>query len=139
MKTPAKNFQDLLVWQKAHEFVLSTYRFTRSFPKSELFCLTAQLRRASISIPANIAEGFKKRGVKDKLRLLNVAQGSAEESHYYLILAEDLGYGNTSTLRGALGEVVRMLEAYCKALGKNHPGHLGGRNTGNGIQETGDR
>src|SRR5215471_7125990 len=116
MKQPAKNFQDLLVWQKAHEFVLSTYRFTRSFPKSELFCLTSHLRRASISIPANIAEGFKKRGAKDKLRLLNVAQGSAEETHYYLILAQDLGYGDTSKLREALGEVVRMLEAYCKAL-----------------------
>ena len=122
MKQPAKNFQDLLVWQKAHEFVLSTYRFTRSFPKSELFCLTSQLRRASISIPANIAEGFKKRGAKDKLRLLNVAQGSAEETHYYLILAQDLGYGDTSKRREALGEAVRMLEAYCKALSKNHPG-----------------
>jgi four helix bundle protein len=122
MKRAAKNFQDVLVWQKAHEFVLSTCRFTRSFPKSGLFSLTSQLRRASISIPANIAEGFKKRGVKDKLRLLNVTLCSAEESHYYLILAEDLGYGDTSRLRETLGQVVRMLEAYCKALGKNHPG-----------------
>jgi four helix bundle protein len=121
MKQPAKNFQDLLVWQKAHEFVLATYRLSGSFSKSELFGLTSQLRRASISIPANIAEGFKKRGAKDKLRLLNVAQGSAEETHYYLILAQDLGYGNTSTLREAPGEVVRMLEAYSKALSKNHP------------------
>jgi four helix bundle protein len=72
--------------------------------------------------PANVAEGFKKRGIKDKLLLLNVAQGSAEETHYYLILAQDLGYGDTSKLREALGEVVRMLEAYCKALSKNHPG-----------------
>jgi 23S rRNA-intervening sequence protein len=80
MKQPAKNFQDLLVWQKAHEFVLATYRFSGSFPKAELFGLTSQLRRASVSIPANIAEGFKKRGIKDKLRLLNVAQGSAEET-----------------------------------------------------------
>jgi four helix bundle protein len=97
-------------------------RFSGSFPKAELFGLTSQLRRASVSIPANIAEGFKKRGIKDKLRLLNVAQGSAEETHYYLILAQDLRYGDTSKLREALGQVIRMLEAYCKALGKNHPG-----------------
>jgi four helix bundle protein len=121
MKTPAKNFQDLHVWQKAHEFVLASYRFSGSFPKSELFGLTSQLRRACVSIPANIAEGFKKRGIKDKLRLLNVAQGSAEETHYYLILAQDLKYGETESLRRALGEVIRLLEGYCKAVTQNHP------------------
>jgi four helix bundle protein len=75
-KTPAKTFQDLIVWQKAHQFVLGSYRFTESFPKSELYGLVSQLRRAAVSIPANIAEGFKKRGKADKARFMNVAQGS---------------------------------------------------------------
>ena len=60
--TPARTFQDLLVWQKAHRFVLEVYRLTEDFPKREIYGLTSQLRRAAVSIPANIAEGFKKRG-----------------------------------------------------------------------------
>ncbi len=63
----AKNFTDLLVWQKAHKFVLATYELSKGFPKEELFTLTSQLRRAAISIPANIAEGFKKRSGPEKL------------------------------------------------------------------------
>ena len=59
-RAPARTFQDLLVWQKAHQFVLSVYRLTDGFPKNELFGLTSQFRRAAVSIPANIAEGFKK-------------------------------------------------------------------------------
>ena len=72
---PSKTFEDLIVWQKAHQWVLSVYRFTESFPKRELFGLTSQLCRAAISIPANIAEGFKKMGKADKARFYNIAQG----------------------------------------------------------------
>jgi len=61
MRTPATSFEDLVVWQKAHEFVLATYRLTRTFPRSETYGLFSQWRRAAISIAANIAEGFKKR------------------------------------------------------------------------------
>lgn len=60
IRAAAKNFQDLIVWQKAHQFVLATYRFSERFPKTETYGLTSQFRRAAISIPANIAEGFKK-------------------------------------------------------------------------------
>jgi four helix bundle protein len=70
----SKSFVDLVAWQKAHELVLSIYRLTRAFPKDELFCLTSQMRRAAVSVPANIAEGFKRRGRQDKLRFLNIAQ-----------------------------------------------------------------
>jgi len=73
-KVPAKCFQDLMVWQKAHKFVLSVYRYSENFPKNEIYALTSQLRRAAIAIPANIAEGFKKRGEKDKVRFFNIAQ-----------------------------------------------------------------
>jgi len=116
MQEPAKKFQDLVVWQKAHQFVLATYLVTGAFPKSETFGLTSQLRRSSVSIAANIAEGFKKRGNRDKVRLLNIAQGSLEESRYYLILAEDLGYGNCKELHTNLTEASKLLEAYSQAI-----------------------
>ena len=112
----AKSFRDLLVWQKAHEFVLSVYKFTEAFPKHETYGLSSQMRRAAVSIPANIAEGFRKRGKPDKARFLNMAEGSLEECRYYLILAEDLGYGQTHKLMKVLEEVSRLLYAYSKAI-----------------------
>jgi four helix bundle protein len=69
---PAKMFQDLIVWQKAHQFVLSIYHFSENFPKSELYGLTSQFKRAAVSIPANIAEGFKKRTKPDKIKFMNI-------------------------------------------------------------------
>ncbi|HEX6566224.1 MAG TPA: four helix bundle protein [Chthoniobacterales bacterium] len=116
----AKTFEDLLVWKKAHAYVLEIYRITKQFPKSEIFGLTAQMRRAAVSIPANIAEGFKKRTPREKIRILNISQGSLEESRYYLILAEDLDYANTAVLLPKLEEVSRMLEAYIRVIETNH-------------------
>lgn len=101
---------------KAHQFVLAVYRLTGSFPKSEVFGLSSQFRRSAISIAANIAEGFKKRGNADKVRFLNIAQGSLEESRYYLILAEDLKYGECVELQAILSEVSKLLEAYSQAI-----------------------
>ncbi|WP_416212204.1 four helix bundle protein [Nostoc sp. DedSLP03] len=72
------------------------YQFTGQFPKSEIYGLTSQFRRAAISIAANIAEGFKKKGAADKVRFLNIAQGSLEECRYYLILSKDLDYGEAA-------------------------------------------
>jgi four helix bundle protein len=115
-----KTFEDLLVWKKAHAYVLEIYRITKQFPKSEIFGLTAQMRRAAVSIPANIAEGLKKRTPREKIRVLNISQGSLEESRYYLILAEDLDYANTAVLLPKLEEVSRMLEAYIRAIETNH-------------------
>ena len=115
MKKPAKKFQDLIVWQKAHQFVLSVYKITNKFPKTEMYSLTSQLRRSAISIPANIAEGFKKKG-KDKVRFLNIAQGSLEESRYYLILAGDLGYCDPLQKLKQLEEVSKILNAYLDAI-----------------------
>ena len=115
-RPPAKTFTELIVWQKAHAFVLSDYKLTDSFPKSEIYGLSSQLRRAAVSIPANIAEGFKKRGLADKARFLNIAQGSLEECQYYLILAHDLGYGDTTALRPQLDEVAKLLEGYTSAI-----------------------
>jgi four helix bundle protein len=111
-RPPARSFGDLIVWQKAHRLVLGIYRLSESFPGKEIYGLTSQLRRAAVSIPANIAEGFKKRGRADKARFLNVAQGSLEECRYYLILSKDLKYGDSSVLLSQLEEVSKILEVY---------------------------
>jgi four helix bundle protein len=115
-RVAARSFRDLTVWQKAHEFVLAVYAFTAGFPKHETYGLTSQMRRAAISIPANIAEGFRRRSRADKARFMNLAESSLEECDYYLVLAQDLGYGNTATLASCLQEVSRMLRAYAAAL-----------------------
>jgi four helix bundle protein len=112
----AKKFQDLLVWCKAHAFALEIYRFTLTLPKSEVYGLTQQMRRAAISIPANIAEGFTRRGRSDKARFMNIAEGSLEECRYYLILAADLGYGQTDHLMNLSEEVGRLLNSYTRAI-----------------------
>ncbi len=112
----ARTFQDLIVWQKAHEFVLAVYMLSKTFPKDERFGLTSQFRRAAVSIPANIAEGFKKRGRPDKARFMNVAQGSLEECRYYLILISDLSYGDTRELMFQLEEVSKLLGRYTAAI-----------------------
>ena len=117
----ARSFEDLIVWQKAHAFVLAVYVLTRAFPKDERYGLTSQLRRAAVSIAANIAEGFKKKGKADKARFFNIAQGSAEECRYYMILVQDLEYGDTASLAEQLAEVSKMLESYLSAiLDSNH-------------------
>jgi four helix bundle protein len=100
--------------------VLRAYELTKQFPKEEQYCLIPQLRRAAISIPANIAEGFKKRGIADKNRLFNVSQGSLEECRYYLILGDDLGYGDCAALEPVLEETSRLLVAYAKAVARNN-------------------
>ena len=74
------------------------------------------MRRAAVSIPANIAEGFRRRGRADKVRFMNLAEGSLEECSYFLILAQDLGYGDTAKMADALDEVSRMLRAYGAAI-----------------------
>lgn len=116
MRKPAKTFEDLIVWQKAHEFVLKVYKYTSHFPKEEIYGLTSQFRRASVSIAANIAEGFKKRGRADKARYMNISHGSLEECRYYLILSRDLHYGENAALKNSIEEVSKLLDAYYKAI-----------------------
>jgi four helix bundle protein len=116
MVKPAQCFMDLTVWQKSHKFVLDTYHLSVSFPKTEIYGLISQLRRAAVSIPANIAEGFKKKSKADKLRYMNIAEGSMEECRYYLILAKDLDYADTANLKAQLDEVGKLLTCYTKAI-----------------------
>ena len=116
---PAKNFTDLIVWQKAHQFVLGTYKYTGKFPKEGIYALTSQFRRAAVSIAANIAEGFKKKSNKDKIKYYNTSQGSLEECRYYLILARDLSYGDIPQLSTLVEEVSKILDAYISSIEGN--------------------
>jgi four helix bundle protein len=86
------------------------------FPKNELYGLTSQLRRSAVSISANIAKGFKKKTRPDKARYLNIAQGSLEETRYYLILTKDLDYGDNYRLKNQLEEVSKLLGAYLSSI-----------------------
>ena len=119
-------FQNIGAWQKAHEFVLLVYRATKSFPDMEKFGLCSQFQRAAISIPANIAEGYKKLSRTDKLRFYNIAQGSLEECRYYIILSKDLGYINEESydqLTISIEETSKLLNAYCKGVVENNFGN----------------
>ena len=87
-----QNYQDLKVWQKSHQFVLSVYQLTNDFPKNEIFGLTSQMRRATVSIPANLAEGCGKNSTLDIGNYFQISLGSLHETEYYLLLSKDLHY-----------------------------------------------
>jgi len=111
-----KTFRELIAWQKAQQFVIAVYQYSTGFPKTEMYALSSQFRRAAVSIAANIAEGYKKRSRLDKARFFNIAQGSIEECQYYLILSNDPGYGKNTELTILLDEISRILEAYIQKL-----------------------
>ncbi|MGE5814464.1 MAG: four helix bundle protein [Acidobacteriota bacterium] len=115
-RPPAQSFEDLLVWQKSHALVLCVYKMTKSYPREELFGLVSQMRRAAVSVPANIAEAFKRKSRVDKARVVNLAQTSLEELRYYLVLSSDLGYVRLSNEHAQVEEIARMLGAYARTL-----------------------
>ncbi len=115
-KEPAKSFQDLVVWQKAHQFVLAVYRATADFPPAERDGLSLQFRRAAMAVAVNIAEGYARKSRSDKARYLGVAQSAIEECFYYLILVKDLGYGDHESLALQLAEVRRLLADYTAVI-----------------------
>jgi four helix bundle protein len=114
------SFQQLLVWQKAHQFVLLVYKTTELYPQKEMFGLTSQFRRAAISIAANIAEGYKKKDYKNKIHFFNIAQGSLEECKYYIILSKDLNYPSDSELEILSEEISKLLTGYIKSINANN-------------------
>jgi four helix bundle protein len=103
------HFRQLEAWQEAHKLVLMVYQATGGFPREEQFGLVAQMRRAAVSTPANIVEGFKRRGIQDKIRFYNVSEGSLEELKYFLILAKDLGYLSCNDSLAAQADAVGRL------------------------------
>ena len=120
---PSFSFEQVMAWQKAHQFTVLVYQMTRHFPKDELFGLTSQFRRAAISIEANIAEGYKRLGKPDKLHFLNISEGSLAECRNYVILSRDLGYideTNYSQLYYSIEEASKLLTSYCKGIINNN-------------------
>ena len=114
-----KDFRKLSVWGKAHSPVIEIYKITADFPKSELFGLTSQIRRAAASIPANIAEGCGRDGEADLARFLQIALGSASELEYHFLLARDLNLINDTNydnLNIRVIELKRMLTSLIKKL-----------------------
>jgi four helix bundle protein len=114
-----KNFRNLQVWQKSHALTLQVYQVTNSYPKSELFSLTSQTRRAAASVPANIAEGYGRGSDAEFGRFLHIASGSACELEYHLMLAHDLNFlssANHATLDAEVNEIKRMLAALQQKL-----------------------
>lgn len=110
MTSPASSLRDLIVWQEAHKLVLTIYQVTAEFPKSEQYGLASQMRRAAVSVPANIVEGFKRVSYAEKSRFYNMAEASLEELKYYLLLSSDLGYcSETVALTQQADKVGRLL------------------------------
>ena len=117
MKKKLEKFEDLEVWKKAHKLVLGIYRSTKEFPTEERFGLVSQMRRSAVSVPANLAEGFKKRSKKDKSNFYNIAQGSLAEIHYYIILSKDLGYlKDVQEYFESIDIIGRMLSGLIKSI-----------------------
>ena len=113
-----KRFQDLDVWQKSHQLVLEAYRVTRDFPGEERYGLTSQMHRAAVSVPANIAEGFKRRGNAEKIRFYNISEASLEELKYFLIRFQDLGYiADAADLMNDAEVISRMLNGLIRSIG----------------------
>jgi four helix bundle protein len=109
-RKPAKSFTDLIVWQKAYRLVLETYKTTKGLPKEELYGLTQQTRRAAISIPCNIAEGYGRKHNREYHNFLSIAYGSLLEYETQYLLSQDLGYAKPSeTIKGLIHEVGAML------------------------------
>ena len=114
-----KNFRELKVWEKDHELTLAVYKATARFPNEERYGLTSQIRRSSVSVPANIAEGCGRGSDVDLARFLRIAAGSASELEYHLLLANQLDMLNApdhKRLTKEVSEVKRMLTSFIKKL-----------------------
>lgn len=114
-----KNYKELKVWQKSYLLCLEVYKITKGFPKEERYGLTSQIRRAAVSVPSNIAEGYGRKTTPEYIQALYVAYGSNCELETQILLAGDLGYIKDENMRKVqkeIGEVERMLKALIKSL-----------------------
>jgi len=113
-----QGFKSLLVWQKSYALTIKIYKVTEKFPKSEIYGLVSQMRRAAISVPANIAEGYERQYNKEYIQFLTVARGSLGELETYLLLAKDLKYitrGTFEELEQSRKEVIRLLQGLIRS------------------------
>ena len=117
-----KNYKELKVWQKAYQLCIEVYRVTKTFPKEEVYGLTSQIRRAAVSAPSNIAEGYGRRTAGEYIQALYVAYGSNCELETQILLSGDLGFvsgENSDRLKKDLGDVERLLKALIRSLEKD--------------------
>jgi four helix bundle protein len=121
VRPPAQKFEDLIVWQKSHKLTLKVYKLTRQFPREETFGSVSQMRRAAVSVSANIAEGFGRSSRSDKARVLNLGLSSLDELRYFFILARDLGYIAPGSESDEAAEVGRLLTASARTLASPAP------------------
>lgn len=115
-----QTYKDLIVWQRGVQLVKAVYVLTSQFPKSEMFGLTSQMRRASVSIPANLAEGYSRKHRAEYAQFVRIAFGSGAELETFLILAQELGLTSREDLRESselLDEIMRMLNKMVSSLG----------------------
>lgn len=115
---PVQSYKDIIAWQKAHELTLMVYRLTEKYPKTEIFGLTSQTRRCAVSVPSNLAEGFKRIHKNDSLHFYNIAQSSLEELRYQLLLERDLKYmtlDEYETAENLADEVAKLIYSWIKA------------------------
>jgi four helix bundle protein len=112
---PIQNFKDIITWQKSHQLTLMVYDLTSKFPKHELFGLVSQMRRCAVSVPSNIAEGYKRKSKNDAVHFYIIAESSLEELRYQLFLSKDLKYINDKEYKIAeslANEVAKLLYAW---------------------------
>lgn len=111
-----KSFKDLTLWQRAKDFAVSVYKATEKFPRKEEFGISNQMRRAAVSIPSNIAEGFSRRSMPDKIHFLRIALGSCSELETQLIISKELGYLPAEGLIDELNQIAKMLNAAMRKM-----------------------
>jgi four helix bundle protein len=114
-----KNYKDLKVWQKAYQLCIAMYKITKGFPKDERFGLTSQIRRAAVSVPSNIAEGYRRKTTQEYIQSLYIAYGSHCELETQIMISKDLGYIKSDDFRELqqhIGDIERMLKALIKSL-----------------------
>ena len=114
-----RNYRELQVWNKAHTLTLELYRLSRGFPKEEMYGITNQLRRAAVSIGANLAEGCGRRTSSELARFVKIAMGSASELDYHLLLCRDLGFMSNDAFSASaakLTEVRKMLTSFLSSV-----------------------
>ncbi len=115
-----KSYKELTVWKKAHNLVLDVYRITKGFPAEKKFGLISQIRRAAVSVPANIVEGFRRKGKRDKINFYNYAQSSLDELDYEMLLSSDLSYYKEyKQVAEEIEEVSRILSGLISSITRN--------------------
>lgn len=110
------SYRKLKVWERAHQLTLKVYGLTENFPKEETYGLRSQIRRAAVSVPANIVEGMKRNSKAEKLRFINISQSSLSEVEYELFLSQELGFGNFEELQTDIQEIEKMLSAFYNSI-----------------------